>query len=298
MTDENQGKNKGASANGRANGANGHVRPEAPVGDGAARAKGRAADDAPETVRELAESCVRFVERAVGVKLDYELETLPLLDHYLHDARASAREKLETRELVSRAAGAYFGEVVRRRHAAWWDLDEDAEGWQLQFEHVPLVVRPVAFALEALLYEEPKVAEPKGDGDDDEEEEPEDEEPADAAGDIARANKDPGRDAHELPNEETSERLAGLVLAEGDREFVMGRLNELPEVSLRDYHSLATRVEVVDIAVEAIRARRLAAGLAESVLTPDDYEGGLPPGAPGESRQIATTGSAGEDDDD
>src|ERR1044071_4902274 len=75
-------------------------------------------EPAPGTIGELADACVRFVQAAVGVPLDFRPETLPLLDHYL----ATRREELlaaraanpEAMGLVARAAAAYFGEVVRR----------------------------------------------------------------------------------------------------------------------------------------------------------------------------------------
>ena len=55
------------------------------------------------------------MEAAVGVRLDFEPETLPVLDHYVATRRAELTDKPETMGLVARAVGAYFGEVVRRR---------------------------------------------------------------------------------------------------------------------------------------------------------------------------------------
>jgi hypothetical protein len=56
---------------------------------------------------------------------------------------------------------------------------------------------------------------------------------------------------------------------------VTARLAELPPVSDAEYYAPSTRLEVIDIAVEAIRSRRIAAGEeAEASLDPDDYSRG------------------------
>ncbi len=177
-------------------------------------------------MRDLAEACVRFVERAVGVKLDYEPETLPLLDHYLNDAREAAGQRPEAGALVAHAAGAYLGEVVRRRYPSWWRLDGDDPGaWRIELEPVYLSFSPVQLVADALLR---------------------------------------GSDL------EASERLE---LEDEDREAVAARLSELPPVDEDEFYAPSTRLEVIDIAVEAIRARRLAAGdEGDALLHPDDYE--------------------------
>jgi hypothetical protein len=104
----------------------------------------------PEAVLELAEACVRYVERAVGVKLDYRPETLSVLDHYVRSA-AGLGERPEASRLVAAAVGAYFGEVVRRQYEAWWHLPEgDPADWQLRFDRVYLALTPYVFAAAAL----------------------------------------------------------------------------------------------------------------------------------------------------
>ena len=186
----------------------------------------------PERVGELAEACVRFVERAIGVKLDYQAETLSLLDHYLEEGRKAAREKPETAALVAHAAGAYFGEVVRRRHASWWRAEgDDPAFFRIELESAYLSFSPVQLMADALLRS-------------DEEE---------SSGE-----------------EDASERLE---LEEQDRDAVAQRLAELPPVSEREFYAPSTRLEVIDIAVEAIRARRMGDGdHAEDALRPEDYD--------------------------
>src|SRR5262249_50814902 len=156
---------------------------------------------------ELADACIRFVDRALGVRLDYSLETLPLLDHYLEQAREAACTKPETSGLVAQAAGAYFGELLRRRYASWWGADDaDPSLWQIELENVYLAVAPVALVSDLL---------------------------------------------HRGTIEEGD--VAFLELLEDDRAAVAARLADLPGVSDAEYYSLATRLEVIDIAVEAIR---------------------------------------------
>lgn len=185
----------------------------------------------PERVRELAEGCVRFVERTVGVKLDYEAETLSLLDHYLEEGRKAAREKPETATLVAHAAGAYFGEVVRRRYPSWWRTEgDDPAFYRIEFESAYLSFSPVQLMADALLRTEEESTE----------------------------------------EEDASERFE---LDADDRDAVADRLAELPPVSDRDFYAPSTRLEVIDIAVEAIRARRMGDGdQPEGALRPIDYQ--------------------------
>lgn len=191
----------------------------------------------PDAVVDLAEGCVRFVEKALGVRLDYQPETLPVLDHYLAQARGAVAARADVLPVVAHAAGAYFGEVVRRRYTSWWRTEGgDPTYWQIELEAVYLAFCPVLLVREALAREA---------GDPEAEEEPE------AGG------------------------LAGLLLEEEDRQAIAARLADLPPVSEEEYYALSTRLEVIDIAVEAIRARRMAAGEeADAALEPDDYDRG------------------------
>ncbi len=196
-------------------------------------AGGAAVAPPPDEVRDLAETCVRFVERAVGVKLDYQAETLPLLDHYLEQGRAAAAARPETIPLLAHAMGAYLGEVVRRRYAAWWRIEgDDPTYWNLNFEQVYLSFSPVQLVWEALT-REPREGDAEGEGE----------------GAAAR-----------------------FELDEEDREAVAARLAELPQVSEEEYFAPSTRLEVIDIVVDAIRARRMAADEADALLRPEDYE--------------------------
>jgi hypothetical protein len=191
---------------------------------------------APAPVVELAEACVRFVERALKVRLDYQLETLPVVDHWIAQARAGAQPSgspdAPVAAVVAHAAGAYFGEVVRRRHAAWWDAEGDDHGaWEVQLEGTYLSLRPIQIVELALR-------------------------PA---------------EYNDASSDDLVSELTLIELDEEDRLAVAARLAELPPVSEEEYRSLATLIEVIDIAVDAARGRRLAAEEPEPRLSRDDY---------------------------
>jgi hypothetical protein len=84
-------------------------------------------DGVPTQVREYADQVVAYVRRALGVTLEYDSDTLPLLDHYLRTVPADQAEQQATVQLVVATSGAYFGEVVRRRLGGRWELG-DASG--------------------------------------------------------------------------------------------------------------------------------------------------------------------------
>jgi len=90
-------------------------------------------DDAvPVRVREYADQTVTYVRRALGVTLEYDSDTLPLLDHYLRtiDQELGA-EQPATVQLVVATSGAYFGEVVRRRLGGRWELGAKEADWRV-----------------------------------------------------------------------------------------------------------------------------------------------------------------------
>jgi len=212
----------------------------------------------PDPVAELAGGCIRFVEQAVGVKLDYQPETLPLLDHYLAQAREAASARAEVLPVVAQMAGAYFGEVIRRRHASWWRIEkaDDPMRWQLEFEGVYLAFNPVLFVHEALSRDPKRGGRTSG-----------------------TTDEQPGAEAAPLEAQETDEEpgaeAAPLELQEEDSRAVADRLAELPPVSEEEYYAPSTRMEVIDIAVDVIRARRMAAGEdVDAALEPDDYNPG------------------------
>jgi hypothetical protein len=85
-------------------------------------------DPVPARVREYAEQAVAYVRRALGVALEYDSDTLPLLDHYL---RSVPDEQPATVQLVIATSGAYFGEVVRRRLGGRWEVSGEEATWRV-----------------------------------------------------------------------------------------------------------------------------------------------------------------------
>ncbi len=85
-------------------------------------------DPVPTRVREYADQAVAYVRRALGVTLEFDSDTLPLLDHYLRSVPA---DQAATLKLVVSTSGAYFGEVVRRRLGGRWDVTGEEADWRL-----------------------------------------------------------------------------------------------------------------------------------------------------------------------
>jgi hypothetical protein len=105
----------------------------------------------PGPILELSESCRQFALRAVGVELDYDAETLPILDEYLRLAAPGVADRPELEPLVARAAAAYFGEVVRRRiDGLWRELPDPHDGWVLYARRALLSMNPLGIVLESL----------------------------------------------------------------------------------------------------------------------------------------------------
>jgi hypothetical protein len=109
------------------------------------------AENAPESILDLANACVRYVKRALSLELDYTPDTLPLLDHYLRSAQDVSKE--DVLNLLAPAAGAYFGEVVRRQlgPARWHVAEGDFSSYRLEFERCFLSFNPMGSALGVVL---------------------------------------------------------------------------------------------------------------------------------------------------
>jgi hypothetical protein len=181
---------------------------------------------------ELAEACVRFVERVTKVPLDFTPETLPVLDHYLRDAGRASSDREEARDVVVLAAGAYFGELVRRRYPCWWRVDHGIASARIEFATMFLAFSPMDLVREAL-GRSPVVVE---------------------------GEEDIARDGF------------GFELDEEDQALVEARLAELPPATPEEFHAPSTRLEVLDITVEAIRSKHLAEQDPELALEPADYD--------------------------
>lgn len=202
----------------------------------------------PPEIVELAEACVRFVHRVTHVTLDYTLETLPVLDHYLRDAASAAADRDEARDVVVLAAGAYFGELVRRRYACWWRVDEGTAYARIEFATMFLAFSPMDMARDALQHHRA------------------------AARSMVASPSSSGSGPISVPEEDRSRDASGFELDEDDQALVEARLAELPAATADEYYAPSTRLEVLDIVVDAIRSKRLAEQDPELALEPADYD--------------------------
>jgi hypothetical protein len=109
------------------------------------------ADLPPEEVQDLVVACTEFVQRATGLQLDFTPETLPLLDHYITASREELQGRPELELLVTRAAGAYFGEIVRHALGGFWMVPSgNVIDWLVCGRRVFLSFNPVGVAYDAL----------------------------------------------------------------------------------------------------------------------------------------------------
>ena len=107
-------------------------------------------DEDIDGVAELADACVRYVQEALELELDYTPETLPILDHYLKSRMEDPKEELLS--LLAPTAGAYFGEVVRRTvdGARWHCPSGHFAAHRIEFETFFLHFNPIGVAVEFL----------------------------------------------------------------------------------------------------------------------------------------------------
>jgi hypothetical protein len=106
---------------------------------------------APDEIAVLYGLCVEYVSRAIALPLDFSDETLPILDHYVSLARESIANRPEVAPVISRAIGAYFGELVRRRINGYWLIpNPDVHSWRVCARTVFLSLNPIGVACEVL----------------------------------------------------------------------------------------------------------------------------------------------------
>jgi hypothetical protein len=119
-------------------------------------------EEAPEEIRDLAERCVAHVRNRLAFELDYSIETLSVLDHFVTSVLTDEGEgeppppahprRSSVMHLLAPTVGAYFGETLRRAFPCRWRFASGPpQRWALEFEEVFLRVNPAGVAAEAFL---------------------------------------------------------------------------------------------------------------------------------------------------
>jgi hypothetical protein len=216
---------------------------------------------------------VRYVQHGIGFTLDFQPETLPVLDHYVVLARKAAHERQEAAPLIAQAIGAYLGEVARRKYGGFWRIEDDPRSYRVEFEPVYLVLRPIELITRALELpiepQGPDVSTKHYDADDDDDVDDDEVVKTDEEG-LSGNEKE--ADAQFEQEAEDDIRLALFEVDDDDNQSIADRLASWPPVPAAQYHSPSTHFEVIELIVETIRARRISAGMeADAQLEPDDY---------------------------
>lgn len=185
----------------------------------------------PEPVIELALACVQYVQRALGLELDFEPETLSIVDHYTSQVRGELPTRPELLDLIGPAVGAYFGEVVRRHLGAFWRVPSgNFHDWQVCGRTAFLSINPIGVGYDAIA----------------------------------------GSDDHKGPRSQ-------LRAALEDRERVRERFERLPPMEADEYFTLCTRLEAIEIAMDALRGELIRRGYDEIEFDAEDYDAELRP---------------------
>lgn len=109
------------------------------------------AGNVPTPIDELAQTCVSYVHRALGVTLDFEPETLAVLDHYASTVRAEVGRNPALAAVIAPAVGAYFGEVVRARLSGFWRLPSaNPQDWTVCSRVAYLAINPLGVGYDAI----------------------------------------------------------------------------------------------------------------------------------------------------
>ncbi len=168
-------------------------------------------------VTQLVGRCLTHVENRTGIRLDFKIETLSILDYFLRDVLTEEgggvlppigdHRRVEVVHLIAPGVGAYFGEVIRQTFPARWRIEtNDPKNWTIEFHHVPLRFNPVGTVAEAL---------------------------------IEQPIRDWGCE---------------LATTRDETEALTERLEAAPPVPEDEFFSLTTRLEVLQISMDWLRA--------------------------------------------
>ena len=127
-------------------------------GSSATRAKG--SSPAQQLVDTLVRAYREQIRRTLEVELDDSVTTLAFVDHHLASARDEDREPILS--LLASAAGAYYGELIRRHIGATWLGDgKDPRRLRLLLQPQFVFFSPVDQAYEAITGKEIEPGDPR-----------------------------------------------------------------------------------------------------------------------------------------
>lgn len=107
--------------------------------------------NAPPEIEELALSGRSYVERALEVEVDFQPETLAMLDHYANSVRVEVGKNPALGAVIGPALGAYFGEVVRARLRGFWRVpSQNPQDWSVCSRVVFLAINPIGVGYDAV----------------------------------------------------------------------------------------------------------------------------------------------------
>ena len=211
-------------------------------------------DGGREEVLEFASQAVDYVRHSLGVTLEYDSETLPILDHYLRQITSApaspgsdaGRGPEAAAALVAATAGAYFGEVVRRRLGGSWHLPSaDPASWRMVLP-TGLWFYPVAVAMAAILGPDSDASPSPAARDLDRDPDSDDEDDEDFPGDEAEVEGEP------------AQWDASLQAPPFLRQHVARVLHGMADVSEEEYYSLCCRLDTLEH-VQAVLAAMTSA---------------------------------------
>ncbi len=105
----------------------------------------------PPRTAEFVRRALDAVRASVGVSLEFDSDTLPLLDHYIKQV---PRKEADAAALIAAMTGSYFGEAVRQSLGGQWKVeDDDPASWRIVLPG-GLSFSPVRLALAAILLDE------------------------------------------------------------------------------------------------------------------------------------------------
>lgn len=105
----------------------------------------------PDHVAEFVRRALDAVRTMTGVGLEFDSDTLPLIDHYVREVPSKA---IDTAALVAAMVGAYFGETICQCLGGTWKVEtNDPEQWRIVLPG-GLSFAPVPLALSAILEDE------------------------------------------------------------------------------------------------------------------------------------------------